>query len=50
MTTALNHAADNAGFLEKTGAKLGQLVSFGKLAMALAAMPPRLLILKRRLR
>jgi uncharacterized coiled-coil protein SlyX len=26
MTTALNHAADNAGFLEKTGAKLGQLV------------------------
>jgi hypothetical protein len=26
MTAALNHAADNAGFLEKTGAKLGQLV------------------------
>jgi hypothetical protein len=26
MTTALNHAADNAGFLEKTRAKLGQLV------------------------
>ena len=26
MTTALNHAADNAGFLEKTSAKLGQLV------------------------
>ena len=26
MTAALNHAADNAGFLEKTSAKLGQLV------------------------
>lgn len=26
MTAALNHADDNAGFLEKTGAKLGQLV------------------------
>jgi hypothetical protein len=26
MTAALNYAADNAGFLEKTGAKLGQLV------------------------
>ncbi|MDC0493612.1 hypothetical protein OAO72_04890 [Alphaproteobacteria bacterium] len=26
MTAALNHAADNAGFLEKTGAKIGQLV------------------------
>ena len=26
MTAALNHATDNAGFLEKTGAKLGQLV------------------------
>jgi hypothetical protein len=26
MTAALNHAANNAGFLEKTGAKLGQLV------------------------
>ena len=26
MTAALNHAADNAGFLEKTGAKLSQLV------------------------
>jgi hypothetical protein len=26
MTAALNHAADNAGFFEKTGAKLGQLV------------------------
>ncbi|MDC1406993.1 hypothetical protein N8524_01540 [Candidatus Puniceispirillum sp.] len=26
MTAALNHAADNAGFLEKTRAKLGQLV------------------------
>jgi hypothetical protein len=26
MTATLNHAADNAGFLEKTGAKLGQLV------------------------
>ena len=26
MTAALNHAADNAGFLEKTGGKLGQLV------------------------
>jgi hypothetical protein len=26
MTAALNHAADDAGFLEKTGAKLGQLV------------------------
>ena len=25
MTAALNHAADDAGFLEKTGAKLGQL-------------------------
>jgi hypothetical protein len=26
MTAALNHAAANAGFLEKTGAKLGQLI------------------------
>ena len=26
MTARLNHADDNAGFLEKTGAKLGQLV------------------------
>ena len=26
MTATLNHAADDAGFLEKTGAKLGQLV------------------------
>ncbi|MGB0584628.1 MAG: hypothetical protein ACPGMT_06080, partial [Candidatus Puniceispirillaceae bacterium] len=26
MTAALTHAADNAGFLEKIGAKLGQLV------------------------
>ena len=26
MTATLNHADDNAGFLEKTGAKLGQLV------------------------
>jgi hypothetical protein len=26
MTAALNHAADNAGFLEKSAAKLGQLV------------------------
>ena len=26
MTAALNHAADNAGFLEKTSAKFGQLV------------------------
>jgi hypothetical protein len=30
MTTALNHAADNAGFLEKTSAKLGQLVQLRK--------------------
>ena len=26
MTAALNHAADNAGFLEKAGAKIGQLI------------------------
>ena len=31
MTTALNHADDNAGFLEKTSAKLSQLVQLRKI-------------------
>jgi hypothetical protein len=31
MTAALNHAAANIGFLEKTGAKLGQLVQLRKI-------------------
>jgi hypothetical protein len=37
-------------FWKKPVPNLASLSSFGKLAMALAAMPPRLLILKRRLR
>jgi hypothetical protein len=31
MTAALNHAADNAGFLKEAGAKLGQLVQLRKI-------------------